>query len=65
MHSVRFQIWAEHCTPELTKVNIHGRMPLEIHWKLPVEIHWISDNPLENAIEHVKVHWILYSGVDF
>ena len=56
------------CTPELTKVNIHWTTPR----RLSTTIHWISDNPSENATEHVKAYRKMplkihngFRGVDF
>ena len=43
--------------PELTRVSIRWKMPLNIRWQIPVEIHWESGNPLGNATEHVNIHW--------
>ena len=31
---------AKYCTPEVTKVKCHWKMPLKVHWKMPLEIHW-------------------------
>ena len=35
----------KYCTLELTKVNIHWKVPLKAHWTIPAEIHERSDNP--------------------
>ena len=44
-------VGAEDYTPELTKVQIHWKMPLHIHLTIPVKIHWQSDNPSENTTD--------------
>ena len=36
-------------TPEISKVKIHWKMPLQVHWTIPVRIHWTSDNPFEHT----------------
>ena len=42
---------AKDSTPEITKVKLHWKVPVNVHWKFPVEINWKSDNPLENTTE--------------
>ena len=38
-------------TPEITKVELNWKIPLNIHWTIPVKTHWGSDNPLEHTTE--------------
>ena len=49
-------IGAKCYAPEVTKVKVRWKMPLEIRWKLPEQIHWTSDSPLENTTE--KYHYV-------
>ena len=44
-------IGARDRTPELTKVKVHWKYPVETHWKTPLGIRWKSDESLEHAIE--------------
>ena len=37
--------------PEIARVRLRWRVPLNIHWTIPVEIRWESDNALENTAE--------------
>ena len=41
-------------TPEITKVKLHGKMPLRVHWKIPVDIHWTSGHLLEHTAEQCE-----------
>ena len=52
----------QHITPELTRVKINRRVPLEIRWTIPVKIHWGTiGNPLSNVTDKWqlarKCHW--------
>ena len=45
------KIGANDDTPEITKVKLYWKMPLNIRWAFPVKIHTTSDNPLEKAAD--------------
>ena len=53
VESTKSKFWGKYCTPQLTKVTIHWKLPQNI----PMNFHWESDNPLGNATEQVKIHW--------
>ena len=42
---------AKDCTPKITKVKFHWKMPRTVHWTIPVKIHRESDNPLANTTD--------------